>query len=131
MPLKMTHLEVEKFSVFKSCVRSQWYFLIIPSNCDNCNGEIAIKGFLVFIIEKQVSKSKVAIPCCLNSGITYSKSIENVSLGYVKTRTPTTFLPFVATSKSLFPFKTVGTIFRGVNNNRFTLEQALTKLWER
>lgn len=28
-------------------------------------------------------------------------------------------------------FKTVGTIFRGVNNNSFTLEQAMTKLWER
>ncbi len=27
-------------------------------------------------------------------------------------------------------FKTVGTIFRGVNNNRFTLEQAEAKLQE-
>lgn len=27
-------------------------------------------------------------------------------------------------------FKIVGTIFRGVNNNRFTLEQAEAKLWE-
>lgn len=27
-------------------------------------------------------------------------------------------------------FKVVGTIFRGVNNNRFTLEQAEKKLWE-
>lgn len=27
-------------------------------------------------------------------------------------------------------FKVVGTIFRGVNNNRFTLEQAEAKLWE-
>ena len=27
-------------------------------------------------------------------------------------------------------FKVVGTIFRGVNNNRFTLDQALTKLQE-
>ena len=25
----------------------------------------------------------------------------------------------------------MGTIYRGVNNNRFTLEQALAKLWER
>lgn len=28
-------------------------------------------------------------------------------------------------------FKVVGTIFRGVNNKRFTLEQAIVKLWER
>lgn len=28
-------------------------------------------------------------------------------------------------------FNVVGTIYRGVNNNRFTLEQALAKLWER
>ena len=28
-------------------------------------------------------------------------------------------------------FNIVGTIYRGVSNNRFTLEQALTKLWER
>lgn len=27
-------------------------------------------------------------------------------------------------------FKIVGTIFRGVNKNRFTLEQAEAKLWE-
>lgn len=27
-------------------------------------------------------------------------------------------------------FKTIGTIFRGINNNRFTLEQAEAKLWE-
>ena len=27
-------------------------------------------------------------------------------------------------------FKIVGTIFRGINNDRFTLEQALAKLWE-
>lgn len=30
-----------------------------------------------------------------------------------------------------YVFNIVGTIYRGVNNNRFTLEQALTKLWER
>lgn len=28
-------------------------------------------------------------------------------------------------------FKVVGTIFRGINNNRFTLEQAIVKLNER
>lgn len=28
-------------------------------------------------------------------------------------------------------FNIVGTIYRGVNNNRFTLEQAEAKLWER
>ena len=28
-------------------------------------------------------------------------------------------------------FNVIGTIFRGVNNNRFTLEQAEAKLWER
>ena len=28
-------------------------------------------------------------------------------------------------------FNVVGTIYRGVNNNRFTLEHALAKLWER
>ena len=28
-------------------------------------------------------------------------------------------------------FNVVGTIYRGVNNNRFTLEQAEAKLWER
>lgn len=27
-------------------------------------------------------------------------------------------------------FNVIGTIFRGVNNNRFTLEQAEAKLWE-
>ena len=27
-------------------------------------------------------------------------------------------------------FNIMGTIFRGVNNNRFTLEQAEAKLWE-
>lgn len=30
-----------------------------------------------------------------------------------------------------FVFNRVGTIFRGVNNNRFTLEQAMAKLYER
>lgn len=28
-------------------------------------------------------------------------------------------------------FKVVGTIFRGINNNRFTLEQAEAKLYEK
>ena len=28
-------------------------------------------------------------------------------------------------------FNIVGTIYRGVSNNRFTLDQALTKLWKR
>lgn len=28
-------------------------------------------------------------------------------------------------------FKAVGTIFRGINNNRFTLEQAEAKLYEK
>ena len=30
-----------------------------------------------------------------------------------------------------FVFNVIGTIFRGVNNNRFTLEQAMSKLNER